>query len=190
MRSWLPREVGGVLWFGNDDGNMVAYTPVYCGNTVQPECYNTPGADALTFSDKNAYWVCNWVSNMVYPRYNMMFASLKTVRDSLEKSYFAAQADVEKKAVSLYSTDKSASLGYLNQYSNDKAQQMLGRWKQLATYLIVKYNDMAVRQERDGHFLRTRGGIAVPLKRISYPETYRGKLINDTGDKYVSGSDK
>jgi dipeptidase len=59
MRSWLPRQIGGVLWFGNDDGNMVAYTPVYCGNTVQPECYNTPGADAVTFSDKNAYWVCN-----------------------------------------------------------------------------------------------------------------------------------
>ena len=28
LRSWLPREVGGVLWFGNDDGNMVAYTPI------------------------------------------------------------------------------------------------------------------------------------------------------------------
>ena len=37
LRSWLPREIGGVLWFGNDDGNMVAYTPIYCGNTVQPE---------------------------------------------------------------------------------------------------------------------------------------------------------
>lgn len=73
MRSWLPREIGGVLWFGNDDGNMVAYTPIYCGNTIQPECYNTPGADAVTFSDKNAYWVCNWVSNMVYPRYSQMF---------------------------------------------------------------------------------------------------------------------
>ncbi len=77
MRAWLPRQVGGILWFGNDDGNMVAYTPIYCGNTVQPECYNTPGADAVTFSDKNAFWVCNWVSNMVYPRYSMLFPSLK-----------------------------------------------------------------------------------------------------------------
>ncbi len=30
MRSWLPREIGGVLWFGNDDANMVAFTPIYC----------------------------------------------------------------------------------------------------------------------------------------------------------------
>ena len=96
MRSWLPRQVGGILWFGNDDGNMVAYTPIYCGNTVQPECYNTPGADAVTFSDKNAYWVCNWVSNMVYPRYSQLFPSLKAVRDSLEQSYFKNQPMMEE----------------------------------------------------------------------------------------------
>ena len=28
MRSWLPREIGGVLWFGNDDANMVAFTQI------------------------------------------------------------------------------------------------------------------------------------------------------------------
>ncbi len=22
MRSWMPREIGGVFWFGNDDANM------------------------------------------------------------------------------------------------------------------------------------------------------------------------
>ena len=59
MRAWLPREVGGVLWFGNDDPNMVAYTPVYCCSTVRPECYNAPDADAVTFSTKSAFWVCN-----------------------------------------------------------------------------------------------------------------------------------
>lgn len=87
MRSWMPREIGGVLWFGNDDANMVAFTPIYCSSTVRPECYNTPGADAVNFSFKNAYWVCNMTSNMVYPRYSQMFPTLKEVRDSLDNSY-------------------------------------------------------------------------------------------------------
>ena len=98
MRSWLPREVGGCFWFGNDDGNMVAYTPIYCSMTERPECYNTPGADDVTFSDKNAFWVENWVSNMVYPRYKVLFPSLREVRDSLQKSYFMQQPAIEKKA--------------------------------------------------------------------------------------------
>lgn len=184
MRSWLPREIGGVLWFGNDDGNMIAYTPIYCGNTVQPECYNTPGADAVTFSMKNAYWVCNWVSNMVYPRYSMMFPSLKTVRDSLEASYFANQAAVEAKAKELYKDNKDAAIKYLNDYSNQKAQQMLARWRQLAFYLIVKYNDMTVKPEADGKFTRTKEGIGATVERPGYPEAFKEKLVKEIGDKF------
>ena len=184
LRSWLPREIGGVTWWGNDDGNMIAYVPIYCGNTVQPECFNTPGTDAVTFSDKNAFWVCNWVSNMVYPRYGQMFPSLKEVRDSLDKSWIDGQQAVDKHASELYATDKAAALKYLNNYSNEKAAQMLTRWKKLATYLIVKYNDMAVKPEKDGKFERTATGIGVPVKRPGYSDYMRHELIRQTGDRY------
>lgn len=184
MRSWLPREIGGVLWFGNDDGNMIAYVPIYCGNTVQPECFNTPGADAVTFSDCNAYWVCNWVSNMVYPRYSQMFPSLKQVRDSLENSYISQQPAVEQKANSLYEKNKAEALNYLNNYSNQQAQQMLARWKQLATYLIVKYNDMTVKPEENGHFKRTPEGIGARVQRPGYPHSFAKKYIKETGSQY------
>ena len=184
LRSWLPREVGGVLWFGNDDGNMVAYTPIYCGNTTQPECYNTPGADAVTFSDKNAFWVCNWVSNMAYPRYNQMFPTLTEVRDSLESSYFANQLAIEKQAVALYNTDKAKAISLLNQYSNDKAQQMLHHWKDLAVRLIVKFNDMTVKPEKNGVFVRTPEGTGAAVKRPGFSNAFARKLVKETGDKY------
>ena len=185
MRSWLPRQVGGVLWFGNDDGNMVAYTPIYCGNTVQPECYNTPGADAVTFSDKNAYWVCNWVSNMVYPRYSQLFPSLKAVRDSLEQSYFSNQAAVEQKAKALCEQSEAEAVKFLNNYSNEKAQQMLARWKQLATYLIVKFNDMIIKPEADGKFTRTKTGLGARPARPGYPAPYARHYVKQTGKKYA-----
>lgn len=191
MRSWLPREIGGVLWFGNDDGNMVAYTPIYCGNTIQPECYNTPGADAVTFSDKNAYWVCNWVSNMVYPRYSQMFPALKEVRDSLEQSYFVEQKQIEDHASQLYANDKAAALKYLNDYSNEKAAQMLARWKQLATYLIVRYNDMAVKPvNADGTFKRTSTGLGARVERPGYTDAARRTLVKQTGDKFAVPDEK
>lgn len=183
LRSWMPREIGGVIWFGNDDANMVAYTPVYCGNTVQPECYNTPGADAVTFSDKNAFWVCNWVSNMVYPRYSQIFPELQTLRDSLEASYFAQQADFEKKAMNLYATDKQAALRMLNDYSVEKAQQMLAQWKNLAIRIIVKYNDMGVKQEKNGKIIQK-------TMRPGYPESFARKLVKETGDWYVVPENK
>ncbi len=191
MRSWLPRQVGGVLWFGNDDANMVAFTPVYCSSTVRPECYNTPGADAVHFSDKNAYWVCNMTSNMVYPRYSLMFPTLKEVRDSLDNSYFAAQKDVEAKAQELYAQNPQQAVKYLNDYGVEKAQQMLARWQQLFQTLVVKYNDMIIKPtSADGSFEKTPEGLGATVKRPGYPEKYAKELIKQTGDKFLVPEEK
>ena len=177
MRSWLPREIGGVLWFANDDANMAPFTPVYCCVDKAPECYSTPGADAVTFSKDNAFWVQNWVSNMVYPRYAQMFPSLKQVRDSLDASYFAAQDDIELKAKQLYEESSAKAKAALVEYTTAKAQQMIKRWRQLAVYLIVKYNDMVVKPERSGRFARTPSGIGESPERPGYPVEYAREML-------------
>lgn len=191
MRSWLPREIGGVFWFANDDANMAAFTPVYCSMTERPECYNTPGADALHFSKKNAYWVCNMTSNMVYPRYSLMFPTLKEVRDSLDNSYFAAQAGVEKKAQELYAQNPQAAVKYLNDYSVEKAQQMLARWNQLFEFMVVKYNDMIIKPtDKNGTFKKTPYGLGARPARPGYPEKFAKQLVKQSGDKFLVPEEK
>ena len=191
MRSWLPREIGGVFWFANDDANMAAFTPVYCSMTQRPECYNTPGVDAVHFSKKNAYWVCNMTSNMVYPRYSLMFPTLKEVRDSLDNSYFAAQAGVEKKAQELYTQNPQAAVKYLNDYSVEKAQQMLARWNQLFEFMVVKYNDMIIKPtDKNGNFEKTPYGLGARPARPGYPEKYAKQLVKQSGDKFLVPEEK
>ena len=191
MRSWLPREIGGVFWFANDDANMAAFTPVYCSMTQRPECYNTPGVDAVHFSKKNAYWVCNMTSNMVYPRYSLMFPTLKEVRDSLDNSYFAAQASVEKKAQELYAQTPQAAVKYLNDYSVEKAQQMLARWNQLFEFMVVKYNDMIIKPtDKNGNFEKTPYGLGARPARPGYSEKYAKQLVKQTGDKFLVPEEK
>lgn len=179
MRSWLPRQVGGVIWWANDDGNMAAYTPVYCCSTRQPLCYNTPGADCVTFSRDNAYWVCNWVANMVYPRYSLMFPSLQSVRDSLDNSYHALQPQVEARALELLRTDEAAAVRYLTDYGCQKGDEMIARWNQLAEYLIVKYNDMVVRAEENGRFKRTKTGFKPILEKPGIPEKTARRIARE-----------
>ena len=191
MRSWLPREIGGVFWFANDDANMAAFTPVYCSMTERPECYNTPGADALHFSKKNAYWVCNMTSNMVYPRYSLVFPTLKEVRDSLDNSYFAAQPGVEKKAQELYAQNPQAAVKYLNDYSVEKAQQMLARWNQLFEFMVVKYNDMIIKPtDKNGTFKKTPYGLGATPVRPGYPEKFAKQLVKQSGDKFLVPEEK
>lgn len=182
MRSWLPRQVGGCFWFGNDDANMIAYVPIYCSMTRRPECFNAPGADDITFSDKSAFWVCNWVSNMVYPRYAAMFPDLKQVRDSLQHAYFAQQSAVEAKAKAMSASEMQQ---YLNDYSISQAQGMLARWKQLATFLIVRHNDMARRPvDEHGRFKRGKHGLGATVERPGYPEPYARRLVKEAGERY------
>ena len=183
MRSWLPREIGGCFWFGNDDPNMVAYTPVYCCTNQQPDCYNGKGADDITFSMDNAFWVENWVSNMVYPRYSALFPDLKQVRDSLESSYFFEQKGIEQIAQTKEGADR---VSFLTKYTCMQADKMIQRWRQLATFLIVRHNDMAVRPvDEKGNFKRNKYGLGERVQRPGYPEAYRKELINRTGDKLL-----
>lgn len=183
MRSWLPREIGGCFWFGNDDANMVAYTPIYCSITKVPDCYSGRGADDVTFSMDNAFWVENWVSNMVYPRYSALFPDLQQVRDSLEHSYFSKQKDFEEKALKAQGDER---LQMLQNYSSYKAQEMIRRWRQLAFFLIVRHNDMARRPvDKNGQFLRGKHGLGATVERPGMPESFRRELINRTGDKFL-----
>ena len=182
MRSWLPREVGGCFWFANDDGNMVPFTPVYCCTTKVPRPYDTPGADDLHFSMDNAFWVQNWVSNMVYPRYSMLFPSLKEVRDSLDNSYARLQKQTEDRALAL---EGDARVKFLTAYTAEKADQMLSRWRDLATYLIVKYNDMTSKPEENGQFTKTPYGFGSTVKRPGYPEKYARQLVKRMGKRYA-----
>ena len=183
MRSSLPREVGACFWFGNDDGNMVAYTPMYSCITRRPKCFSGEGADDVTFSMDNAFWVCNWVSNMVYPRYSQMFPTLKEVRDSLDASYEKLQPEIEAKALALPSAEER--IKFLTDYSCKKGDEMISRWQQLAFFLIVKYNDMVVKPtDANGNFERSKYGHGARVKRPGYPEYYAKELLKQTGDKY------
>ena len=184
MRASLPREVGACFWFGNDDGNMVAYTPMYSCMTRVPKCFSGEGVDDVTFSMDNAFWVCNWVSNMVYPRYSMMFPTLQAVRDSLDASYTQLQPEIEAKALALPTAEERVKM--LTDYSCQKGGEMLARWQQLAFFLIVKYNDIVVKPtDENGTFERTPNKKGARVQRPGFPEYYARELIKQTGTKLL-----
>lgn len=184
MRANLPNAIGGVLWFGMDDANMIAYTPVYCCSTEVPSCYAKDVADGVTFSWKSAFWVCNWVSNMIYPRYGLMIDDLREVQKHTETGFFTAQKEIESNALEMYKESPAKAKEYLTKYTVRTAQNMLDGWKKLGEFLIVKYNDLVVKRVKDGKFERTSTGLCAPLIRPGYPEEYNRKVIQETGNRY------
>lgn len=185
LRASLPDAVGGVLWYGNDDPNMVAYTPVYCSATKAPECYDPQDADGVTFSWNSAFWVENWVSNMTYPRYSQLFPSVREAREELETACIERQAQVEAEARELLEQDPARAAAFLTDYSARCAKEMMARWMKLGQYLIVKYNDQTIKPEKDGKFLRTPDGLGQPPVRPGFSDEYKRVIIKETGEKYL-----
>lgn len=184
MRCSLPDAIGGVLWFANDDAAMVTYTPVYCSATRLPLCYNDPDASDTDFSWNSAFWVCNWVSNMVYPRYSALYPELSKTRDALQAKVISGSREAEARAASL-PADQAAEL--LTAYGESTAGEMMQTWKDLGMKLVVKFNDMVIKPEKDGRFETTPEGHGVRVQREGYGEQYRNAIAEMTGSRYYKG---
>ena len=185
MRSELPNAIGGVLWFGTDDANMAVFTPVYCCTNVVPECYKREMADAVTFSEKSAFWMFNMVSNMVYPRYSALIGDLKKAQKDAEDTFAQSQPDVEAKAMELYNDNPPKAVAMLTEYTNQMAMATMRAWGHLAKFLIVKHNDMVVKPEENGVFKRTETGEGVSPVRNGYPAHFNRRIAESTGDRYL-----
>lgn len=185
LRASMPDAIGGVLWYGQDDPNMVAYVPLYCQNTTVPTCFDVPGADGTHFSWNSSFWVCNWVANMTYPRYNQLFPVVKETRDKLEQLFAKNQESIESQALALYSDSTDEALTMLNEYSVTCAGIMHQTWRQLGERLIVEFNDMTVRpRDEQGEYKMTPDGLPVSPIRPGYPESYRRQIVKETGSRF------
>ena len=92
--------------------------------------------------------------------------------------------------MALLKADRGAALKFLNNYSNEVAEQMLARWKELATYLIVKFNDGIVREEENGRYKMSKTGFHPVTTRPGYPAKIAKKLVESTGDKFAIPAEK
>lgn len=190
MRSWLPDAIGGVLWFGIDDASQTVYYPIYCNNTSVPPAMQEGNGDLVTFSWDAAFWVHNWVSNMVYSRYKDMNPDLQKVQKQLEDQFAQNQKPTEEQALKLYKKSPKKAIDFLTKYSNEQVAQGIERWKRLGEFLIVKYIDGVKKQEENGQFKRTQYGRAEYPDRPGYSPEFYQKIIHETGDKYKVPQEK
>ena len=177
MRRWLPDDVGGVVWFNCDDANMVAYVPLYCCITQVPDAFRSENNLRNEFSFESAFWVNNWVANMVYPRYSMMIGDLRAAQSELEGYYFRDQDSVLAAVQRMTTSDRRE---YLNRKSIEYTSGMMRRWNELAKYLIVKYNDQVIRKvDENGNF--QRWGYETP----GYDQQFIDAIGSSTGERYL-----
>ena len=185
LRSFMPNAVGGVMWFGTDDANMVVYTPVYCCATAVPDCYAKQYADPVDFSWKSSFWVFNWVSNMIYPQYSMVIDDMRNVQGNLENGIYELSREVEQKALDAVKASPEYAVAILTDFTCNSAETALAEWKKFGEKIIVKYNDFVVKKEENGKIKRSNTGLVDEIVRPGYPKEFWKKIAEETGDRYL-----
>ena len=176
MRSWLPDAVGGVTYFNMDDATMVAYVPAYCGINRIPAPFRDENNKLREFSTESAFWMNNFVANMVYPRWSAMIGDLREAQGELEDFYAADQKEVEEKAAAMTPGERTE---YLTQKTEAYTDMMMQRWDKLARLLIVKHNDQIMQPSENG--------TVVAGRRTSpaYAPAFVDAVKVQTGDRYI-----
>ncbi len=185
LRDYLPNAIGGVMWFGTDDANMVVYTPVYCSATEVPDCYAERYADPLVFSWKSSFWVFNWVSNMIYPKYSLVIDDMREVQSTLENCIYERSRAVEAEAAAVYASSPRYAQQMLTEFTCLAAEETLEAWKAFGEKVIVKYNDFVIKRENNGRLQRSSTGLAGGMTRPGYPEEYWREVVRQSGERYL-----
>jgi len=169
-RSWLPDPVGGVIWFGVDDTYTTCYVPISCAIKEPPRAFAIGTGNFSEFNWDSAFWTFNFVSNYTYTRWSDMIVDVQKVQREFEGRFLADQAEVDRTALNLYKQDPGLAREYLTQYAARNTEELMTRWKKLGEFLIWKYLDGNVRNEK--------GEVTHPKA----PEDWLRCIVKDHGD--------
>lgn len=184
-RNWLPDEIGGIIWFGVDDTNSTVYTPFYCSIDEVPVEFRQGNGDMLTYSYNAAFWVFNRLAHFKYLFYNRVIDDIIKVQNELENTYQKEVETIDKEALRLYDINPEEARVLLTEYSCNAGKNTVERWKELDNFLLVKYLDSNIKQEQDGNFIRNPWGYPVSPKQNGYSDSWKKKVIEDTGDRFL-----
>ena len=188
--GWLPDEIGGILWFGVDDTYFTCYTPVYTSSTRVAECFAVGNGDFNTYSPTAAFWKFNRVSQAAYAKYSFMAPDIRKRQAELEDKHIRTVQAIDAAASVLYKTSPEEAVEFVTNFSIENAQNMVAQWDKLEAFLLVKYFDGVIHPEKDGKFIRSEYGGPGKVQTPGWSETWRRKIIEDTGTRFKSPENK
>ena len=175
-RSWLPDEIGGILWFGVDDAASSVYFPMYSAATEVPFAFAVGNGSMMEFTNKAAFWVFNQVTNFAYTRYNLIHPEIRAKQVALEKQYVNFVQMIDAGAKEMLAQDKESAIKFITDFSCRTGNHLVDTWRDFYGYLFCKFMDGNVK-------------IAIPgeknpkVEQPTLPEWYLRMIIEQTGKK-------
>jgi len=188
-RSWLPDEVGGIIWFSADDTSTSVHVPFYSSMTQVPASWSIPqgdkthSGDVTKFSFDHAFWVFNMVANLAYPRWEVVYPDIaqhiRSIEHLLETEVF--QIDYQAEAM-LKSKGRDATIAFLTEFSNAAGDRVVKEHLELWKNLFVKYRDGQITVAADA---TESPACGCKVSENGYDDKWHSRIVADTGSHYL-----
>ena len=175
-RSWLPDEIGGILWFGVDDAASSVYFPMYSAATEVPFAFAVGNGSMMEFTNKAAFWVFNQVTNFAYTRYNLIHPEIRAKQVALEQQYVNFVQMIDAGAKEMLAQDKESAIKFITDFSCRTGNQLVDTWRDFYGYLFCKFMDCNVKTAIPGE-------KNPKVEQPALPEWYLRMIIEQTGKK-------
>jgi len=141
-RSWLPDQIGGLVWIAFGSQDTACYMPFYAGVTELPKSFQV--GDHWIFSRDSARWAFDYTDFHVQPVYSEAIQDVAAAQTKYEAKIIASIPEIDKKALELSKKGTAAATRYLTEFCVDNANKVIKAWWKLGDDLLVKYNHMFI----------------------------------------------
>ncbi len=117
--------------------------------------------------------------------YSRVMPDIQKVQCELETKFAQYTPAIDAAALSIWKDNPKLVREFLTDYSCNMANSTVKKWKELCDFLLVKYLDGNLKQEKDGEFLRNPWGYPQPPSFPGYSEQWKENVIKDTGDRFL-----
>eukprot|EP01064_Diplonema_japonicum_P026521 TRINITY_DN37975_c0_g1_i1.p1 TRINITY_DN37975_c0_g1~~TRINITY_DN37975_c0_g1_i1.p1 ORF type:complete len:558 (+),score=110.93 TRINITY_DN37975_c0_g1_i1:50-1675(+) len=131
-RSWLPNEIGGVVWFAPHAAHTSCYVPFPVGMDTIPIAYNSSTG---TLDRTKAFWVHRILLNVAQIKYQYMIVDIKEMQAFSEGNSLSLQKELDATYL------KNHDMGQVTAAFTQNANNIVKNFSQLSDTLIQHYPD-------------------------------------------------
>lgn len=136
--SKLPREVGAMLYFSQQQPSSSVFVPVYVAGGKVPSEFSV--GSLFKFNEKSMFWAATAVSNWVQYYYRFAVVELRALQKTFEEKYTVEATDV--RAADLIRDGKvREAKRVLGVFSADAASTAHSTFTKFMPYLIARFHD-------------------------------------------------
>ncbi len=170
-RSWMPGEIGGIVWLAFGAQDTSCFLPLYAGISRIPRSFEI--GDHWVFDRNSARWAFDYVDFHAQVVYSYAIQDIRQAQEKWEGEAIARTPVVDKIALELYKTSPAQAKEFLTDYCLNQANSVINAWWELGDMLLVKYNHVWLYEPET----RER-------KKLDYPDWWIKEVIKH--DRLIS----